>query len=75
MRLYEFAQDSRFFYLITEYCAGGELLNKIMSLKTFSEACAANIMKQLLSAVSYCHSRHIAHRDDFGVAIFHKEKY
>jgi calcium-dependent protein kinase len=49
--------------MITEYYAGGELLNKIMTLKTFSEYCAAKIMKQVLSAVSYCHALHIVHRD------------
>ncbi len=62
MRLYEFFQDSRNYYLVTEYCAGGELLNKILSLKSFSERIAAAVMKQLLSAVAYCHAKNVVHR-------------
>ena len=37
MRIYEFSQDPRNFYLITEYCEGGELGNKVMKAKCFSE--------------------------------------
>lgn len=46
-----------------EYYAGGELLNKIIQCKNFSEFIVSKIMRQLLSAVSYCHARHIIHRD------------
>ena len=31
LKLYEFYQDSRNYYLITEYCAGGELFDRIIS--------------------------------------------
>lgn len=48
--------------LLTEYCAGGELLKKIVTLNGISERIAAHIMRQLLSAVVYCHSRSIVHR-------------
>lgn len=61
--MHEFAQDSRYYYLVTEYCEGGELLDKIIGLKSFSEQLAAKVMKQLLSAVAYCHLKHIVHRD------------
>ena len=63
MRLHEFAYDAHSYYLVTEYCEGGELLNFIMNLRSFTESLAANIMKQILSAVAYCHARHIVHRD------------
>ena len=62
MRIYEFSQDPRNFYLITEYCEGGELGNKVMKAKCFSEFTVSKLMKQILSAVAYCHSRHIVHR-------------
>jgi len=61
--LHEFAFDAHYYYLLTEFCEGGELLNMIMRLKNFTEKNAARIMKQLLSAVAYCHSKHIVHRD------------
>ena len=51
------------FYLITEYIDGGELFDKISKVKQFNENDAANIMRQLLSAVVYCHNRKIVHRD------------
>ena len=62
MRLYEFSQDATSFYLVTEFCEGGELLNKIVRLQHFSERIAAKIMLQVLSAVAYCHSRQVVHR-------------
>jgi len=63
LRLYEFYQDERSYYLITEYCQGGELFDRIVSIKYFTENLAAEIMRQILSSVVYCHHRKIAHRD------------
>ena len=63
LKLYEFYQDSRNYYLITEYCSGGELFDRIISQGYFSEATAAAYMKQILSSVAYCHSQNIVHRD------------
>jgi calcium-dependent protein kinase len=44
-------------------CTGGELFEKISQEQYFSERDAANIIKQVLSAINYCHQRHIVHRD------------
>jgi len=63
IRVYEFFQDSTYFYIVTEFCSGGELFDRIIDLSHFSEAMAANTMKQLLSAVVYCHQHNIVHRD------------
>lgn len=49
--------------MITELCQGGELFDKLASEKNFTEKKAAEIMKQVLSAVTYCHERKIIHRD------------
>jgi len=40
---------------VTEICSGGELFDKIQEEKSFNERKAASIMKQILSAVYYCH--------------------
>lgn len=46
-----------------ELCKGGELFDMLITLKTFTEVQAAEIMFQLLSAVHYCHTQNIMHRD------------
>ena len=67
LRLFEVFEDEKYFYLIIELCEGGELLKLIQEKhqanKGFSEHEAAIIFKQLMSAISYCHSLGICHRD------------
>ena len=63
LKLYEFFQDQKRYFLVTELCSGGELFDKIAEEQYFSEIDAAKIIKQILSAVNYCHKRKIVHRD------------
>jgi calcium-dependent protein kinase len=49
--------------LVIEYIEGGELFGEIEKRKMLTERMAADIIKQLLSAIIYCHKRNIAHRD------------
>jgi calcium-dependent protein kinase len=63
VRCYEIFEDQWKFFISMEYCEGGELFAKIAKLKKFNEKNAANVMSQLLSAVSHCHERLIIHRD------------
>ena len=35
--MFEFYQDSRYFYIVTELCTGGELFDKIIEEKSFGE--------------------------------------
>ena len=63
VKIYEFYQDVQSFYIITELIPGGELFSKLAKRKTFTEYDAANILRQIFSAVVYCHKRSIVHRD------------
>ena len=63
VKLYEFFEDDENFYIIQEFCSGGQLFEAILKKKTFTENEAAEIMTQVLSAITHCHQRKIAHRD------------
>uniref|UniRef100_A0A0R3RFI3 Ribosomal protein S6 kinase n=1 Tax=Elaeophora elaphi TaxID=1147741 RepID=A0A0R3RFI3_9BILA len=63
VKLYAVYEDSANVYLVEEMCRGGELLNRIMSLKHFSEREAAAVMLRLANAISYLHSNQVVHRD------------
>jgi len=63
VKLYELFQDENYYYLIMEFCTGGELFDRIQAMHSFTEKIAAEYMKQILSAVVYCHDKGIVHRD------------
>ena len=63
LKIYEFYQDDKCFYLIMEYCAEGDLFDKIQKEAPFHERTACHIIYQVLSAIVYCHSTNIVHRD------------
>ena len=63
IKVYEFYSSEKYVYIINELCTGGELFDKIVDVKHFSESAACNIMRQLLSAVAYCHENGVIHRD------------
>merc|ERR1712000_656975 len=50
-------------YLVMELITGGELFDKITEIGAYSEQTAAELVKNIVSAVKYLHDRGIAHRD------------
>ena len=64
VKLFEYFSDDDKYYLITEYCKGGDLFDLIKKKKKFSELSAAYIMFQIFRALIYCHNtHHLIHRD------------
>jgi len=64
VKLFEYFSDNEKYYLITEYCKGGDLFELIKKKKVFSEESAAYIMYQIFRALIYCHYTHnLIHRD------------
>ena len=63
LRLIEMFTDEKHYYIITEICRGGELLDEIQAWGNFIEEDAAELMRHLLGTVNYCHQKGIVHRD------------
>ena len=63
LKYYECFEDEFNYYIVMEFCKGGELLKFILACPEMNENIIAIVMKQLLSAVAYCHQRGIVHRD------------
>ncbi|KAJ3191253.1 MAP microtubule affinity-regulating kinase 1 [Irineochytrium annulatum] len=62
-RLLEVVDTTNFIYLVLDYESGGELFDYILSHQDIPEATARTFLRQILSAVQYCHANGIAHRD------------
>lgn len=63
IKLFEVFEDTNYLYFVMEICTGGELFDRIIKRGHFSERYAAVIMKQVFSAIAYCHSNEFMHRD------------
>ena len=63
LKMYEFFEDEKRYYIVTDICKGGELFDEIVARGKFSEKDASLLMKQVLSCINYCHHNHIVHRD------------
>lgn len=61
--LHEFIQDETHSYLVLEYLRGGELFERIRKKSKFTESEASGILRKLVAAVSFMHSRGVVHRD------------
>ena len=63
MKVYEFFNKDNCLYIISELLSGGELLDKINENGYLNENVSAFLMKQIFSAVDFCHQKGIIHRD------------
>ena len=63
LKMYEFFEDDKRYYIVTDICKGGELFDEIVARGKFTEKDASVLMKQVLGCINYCHTNNIVHRD------------
>ncbi|GAB9473200.1 Camk protein kinase [Globisporangium polare] len=63
VKLYEVFQEDAYYYLVTEFMAGGELFDRIVEKNFYSEREARELVKILLTTIQFCHDADIVHRD------------
>ncbi|XP_042705677.1 ribosomal protein S6 kinase alpha-4 isoform X2 [Chrysemys picta bellii] len=63
VKLHEVHHDQYHTYLVMELLRGGELFDRIKKKQHFSESEASQIMRSLVSAVSFMHDVGVVHRD------------
>ena len=63
LRLYDYFEDNLKVYLVLELCTGGELFDRIILNKFYSEENARTIFRQMITGIIYCHLSNVCHRD------------
>ena len=64
IELYEVFENVSYFYIIMEYCPGGDLFSYLEQRNfRLPEEQACKFMHKMCAAIYYCHSYGIAHRD------------
>ena len=65
LRMFAYFHDAARCYLVLEFANGGTLYERLASLpgRRAGERAAAGYLRQLCSALAYCHARNILHRD------------
>jgi serine/threonine protein kinase len=63
VKLYEYFETQKHILLITEICAGGDLLNYVRKRRQLKEDVAKSVFKQIIDGIGYCHGKNILHRD------------
>jgi len=63
VQLLDFYEEEDYFYLVMEYCAGGDVFDRVVQFKHYTESDARDLAIMLLKAVQSLHRANIAHRD------------
>jgi len=63
VKVFEINEDENNYFIIMEYCEGGELFNYIVKNQRLTEKETAYFFYQIINGVEYIHSKGIVHRD------------
>ena len=59
----EVYEDKQFLYVIMEKCTGGEVFERLIKQRRFTEIELVDFCRQMFSAIEYIHSMNMIHRD------------
>ena len=63
LRLYDVYDNKKYLYLILEHVSGGELFDYLVKKSRLTIKEAKKFFRQIISALDFCHSHLICHRD------------
>jgi len=63
VQLNDFYEEKDYFYLVMEYMTGGDVFDRIVDHRQYTEKDARDLIKCLLEAVKFMHDNGVAHRD------------
>ena len=61
--LYDFFIEPKHYFIVMEYMEGGDVFDRVGTLKNYNEEVARNVVFELLNALQYLHRNNIAHCD------------
>jgi len=63
LRLFGYFHDKERIFLILEFAGKGEIFKELSNIHRYDEKTAATYIRDVASALNYCHSKHVLHRD------------
>ena len=63
VQMHDFFTDTQNFYLVLDFCKGGDLSEFLVSQPALREQQVATVFRQIVSAIGFLHDHGVAHRD------------
>lgn len=63
VRLYESFETAQHIVFVMEVCGGGDLLTYVRRRRKLREDISCHLFRQIITALMYCHSKNVLHRD------------